>query len=356
MFKEWTGQIRMDRTDIKSRFTLSGSAFHQKIIKKYLRGKGISPRFPLLNFYENRGCFLPKKISMNILFKLQLINQSIEYNQNIASFLTAKDIHARKGKISWISFENTLQQMEILRHNQSLNRIPAITFLKYLVFRAGNRTTEPDIILKPLFLAVNAASYQQTNYTTLSENLAINQHLLNYGNVQIHNSQIFGVRINRELLNPARSSILTGKEGKYKPRSTFEHKSPGVLSQYNLLFNNTMLSLNRSFFKNLNRAANNFFIKNYYSSGYESFGFVQKGYAYKTSSESLHFRDQGHIETEIEQIKKIIIETKESVLEKPAPSFGEAEIKRYLDINRISDQVYQNLERTIRMERERRGM
>jgi hypothetical protein len=72
--------------------------------------------------------------------------------------------------------------------------------------------------------------------------------------------------------------------------------------------------------------------------------------------DSLVFQDQGHIEQEIEQIKRTIKETKKSVSEKTVPVFGEADIKKYLDINRISSQVYQNIERTIRMERERRGV
>ncbi|MGE5457230.1 MAG: hypothetical protein ACM3RX_02630 [Methanococcaceae archaeon] len=269
-------------------------------------------------FFENWGYFLPKKISMNILFQLHL------NNQNIVPFINVEFIQARKGRISWLKTENT--------------------------------TIKPDKILRPLFLAVNTASYQQINQTISSGSQAVNHQLLNYGNVQILNSQMFGVSINYKSLNTASNFTFIRNENTYKYQSTFEHKSPAILSRDNLSFNSAILCSNRPFFKELNQPVNRPLIKKYYSYGYGTSSSVQRRYAYKTVSESLRFRDPRRVEMEIEQIKKIVTETKESVLGKPAPSFGEADIKRYLDINRISDQVYQNLERTIRMEKDRRGM
>jgi hypothetical protein len=74
--------------------------------------------------------------------------------------------------------------------------------------------------------------------------------------------------------------------------------------------------------------------------------------------EDFYFHKRQNIEQEVEEIKKIIVETKEAVVEKsPSVNFpSEMDIKRHLDINRISDQVYQNIERRIRMEKERRGL
>ena len=305
----------MGRSDIKSAVTLSGS-FYQKIIEKYQTDKRKTFRFPIMIFFENLGYFLPKKISMNILFQLHL------NNQNIVPFINVELIQARKGRISWVKTENT--------------------------------TIKPDKILRPLFLAVNIA-HQQINHIISSGSQAVNHQLLNYGNVQILNSQMFGVS-NYKSLNTARNFTFIRKENTYKYQSPFEHKSPAILSRDNLSFNSIILCSNRPFFKKLNQPVNSPLIKNYYSYGYGTSSSVQRRYAYKTGSESLRFRDPRRVEMEIEQIKKIVTETKESVLGKPVPSIGEADIKRYLDINRISDQVYQNIERTIRMERERRGM
>jgi hypothetical protein len=75
-------------------------------------------------------------------------------------------------------------------------------------------------------------------------------------------------------------------------------------------------------------------------------------------NEDFYFHKRQNIEREVEEIKKIMVETKEAVAEKSrSVNFpDEIDIKRHLDINRISDQVYQNMERRIRMERERRGL
>ncbi|HWP92879.1 MAG TPA: hypothetical protein VNN20_11870 [Thermodesulfobacteriota bacterium] len=79
---------------------------------------------------------------------------------------------------------------------------------------------------------------------------------------------------------------------------------------------------------------------------------------FNKDSENFYFHMRQNIEQEVEEIKKIVVETKEAVAvnSKSTNYPGEMDIKRHLDINRISDQVYQNIERRVRMERERRGL
>lgn len=78
----------------------------------------------------------------------------------------------------------------------------------------------------------------------------------------------------------------------------------------------------------------------------------------KTARGDLYFHDQGWTEREIKELRKMVEETKEAVKETNHHSHEEfdAVIKQHLDINRISDQVYRNIERRIRTERERRGL
>ncbi|NTU41451.1 MAG: hypothetical protein HGA78_00045 [Nitrospirales bacterium] len=76
--------------------------------------------------------------------------------------------------------------------------------------------------------------------------------------------------------------------------------------------------------------------------------------------QELYFSSRRNIGREVDEIKKIIVETKETLRESTMPGNStEAHmvkaIKQHLDIERISHQVYQNLERRIRTERERRG-
>jgi len=153
-------------------------------------------------------------------------------------------------------------------------------------------------------------------------------------------------------------STANEKKLKSKYHFLFERESHSILSQNNLSFDYTIHHVNRLFFEHSKLAA----IKkpliqtSYFSTMSDKTNFPPKSYAYNAGAESLHFREMKNIEQEIENIKKIAIETKESVLDKSKLSLGEADIKRYIDINRISDQVYQNIERNIRIERERRGM
>jgi hypothetical protein len=79
---------------------------------------------------------------------------------------------------------------------------------------------------------------------------------------------------------------------------------------------------------------------------------------FKAESENFYFHSQRMIEKELNEIKKNIVETKEAVKEKfiADRSSMDMDIKQYLDINRLSDQVYRNIEQRIRIERERRGL
>lgn len=79
---------------------------------------------------------------------------------------------------------------------------------------------------------------------------------------------------------------------------------------------------------------------------------------FKAESENFYFHSQQMIEKELNEIKKNIVETKEAVKEKSVPdrSSMDMDIKKHFDINRLSDQVYRNIEQRIRIERERRGL
>jgi hypothetical protein len=348
----------MFKSDIKSITTLSDSNFYRKIIRKHQKGKINSFMFSMMIFNKNKEHVFSQKINMSILFRLHL------YNQNIVPSLIEKIIlrSTIKRKIAQNMNEITnifLTALKIPRMYQVIsellptrhipaNRISTVSFLKSVFFKVENMTTESNKGLKRLFLSVNAAFYQQATHTISSLSAIKSPQFLNYGNyMQIVYSQTL------------RAASIE-KENTREYQSVFDHKSPAILSQNNLLFNrtSTLLSISTPFFNKTNWATiNKSLIKNYYHNfGAGAASSARRRYAYNTGGENLRFHDPKRIEQEIEQIKKIVVETKESVLEKTTPALGEGDIKRYLDINRISDQVYQNIERTIRMERERRGM
>lgn len=241
------------------------------------------------------------------------------------------------------------------------------SFLKSSFFKIRDTAIESNKTLKPLLLSVNSAFYPQLTHSSPSDNSIDNPQTLNYvSHMQIISPHLFRVRTDFEYVNSTvyptiieKENISMSQKGDLlKSQYLLEHRSPEILSHMNLLFNNMIFRKNKLSFERSNQAiVQKLLTKNYY----DSFGegksfFFQRRDVYNSNCQDLHFHNQKNIEQEIENIKKVVNETKKWVLDKSKPSLGEADIKRYIDINRISSEVYQNIERTIRMERERRGI
>lgn len=85
--------------------------------------------------------------------------------------------------------------------------------------------------------------------------------------------------------------------------------------------------------------------------------FPKAGTEFPDASE-LVFKRQRKIESEIEELKKVVAQVGEQKTEAlpTSSSAVQGEIRRQIDLERISDQVYRTIERRIRQERERRGV
>lgn len=373
----------MDRSGIQSMSILSGSNFHQKIIRKYQTGKIKAFRLPTMIFYKKKENFLPRKLIMKLLLQIHIVDK------NILSSLNVKTISALREMISGSKTENTLQS--ILRQNNILNvnnetniflkalkipgsyqltsrtfpirhiytsRILKVPFLKSLFVESETITKGSNKIIKPLILISKTTVHNQVTHTFSSDISVLNPQISDHGNqIQVINIQRPEVRNTFDRVNNSVHSIIIENEGINKCQTLFEHQQPSILPRSNLLFKNITVSLNRLFPENSNWAPTNKpLIKNYSSAWHIESSFPRRKFTYEADGERLHFSNQRSIEKEIEDIKNIILETRKSVLEKSALTLGETDIKRYIDINRISTQVYQDIERRIRMERERRGM
>ena len=82
----------------------------------------------------------------------------------------------------------------------------------------------------------------------------------------------------------------------------------------------------------------------------------KKGRSFMMNNEKFIFHKTREIEKEVDDIKKMTIETKRTLAEKSKSIPLKNAAKQNIDINRIADQVYQNIERRIWIERERRGI
>ncbi len=76
-----------------------------------------------------------------------------------------------------------------------------------------------------------------------------------------------------------------------------------------------------------------------------------------TENHDLHFKINRKIEEEIENVKRIAYEAKQTMIEsvKNIQTSHEEEMNRKININQLSDQVYRLLDRKITIEKERRG-
>ncbi len=376
--------------------TLSDSDFYRKIISKYQIGKIRTSRFPIIIFYKNSGSFLHKKMDLSVLFKIHL------NNQNIVFPLIVKFKPSMKGMLSWLdNGKNTLQsaveKKEVWKVVNVKNSLPSnLAFNQRTTHVAYSRdipTNRRILNYGNNMKILSSQTYRERmNFRNcLSLNTAesfafVNKedkhkYLLKSPAILLQNNMFFYTAIPRlnELFLKNLTWVTSNKPPIKNFYGSFRHVSsgsvqrtyalrkgyyssqsntPAILSQDELFFNSTILGINTLLFKEPNQVTfNSTLSNNYYDSfGHSSFGSAQRTCAYKLEREIMRFQDSGRLEQEIEQIKKIVLQTKESISGKPTFAPGEADIKRYLDINRISDKVYQNIERTIRMERERRGM
>ena len=98
------------------------------------------------------------------------------------------------------------------------------------------------------------------------------------------------------------------------------------------------------------------FIKNpEYSLPSLNSSFSNKKTSFMMKNENYVFRKTRKIEQEVDDLKKIVVETKKTLLAKSSSYPPKNAGKTNVDINHIADQVYQNIERRIRIERERKG-
>jgi hypothetical protein len=308
VIKEISPRLNTEKNDLQSLLEPKNVQNKSNVAKVY----GSSATFKIPSMYQNASRFLPTGrifTNKNLVFS---------FKGHVHDLLISSE------KVNIIAvFNKYIERFYPFRFSISHTYDP---FLKSSIFKARDTVTNSNKILKLLTLSENSIYHHQATSSTYFGAEEVSSQILNHKiNEKILKSQVFRLNKNYGL---------------------FKNDGP-------------LLSNNNSDFISKNSIIKDHFtsVKNFYENfGQEIPSYIQSKNASEISNENLIFQDQRQIEQEIELIKKTIIETKKSVSEKTVPVFGEAEIKKYFDINRISSQVYQNIERTIRMERERRGM
>lgn len=326
--------------------TVSDSDFYKKVIDKYQKGKRNPFRFPMMIFYKHAGCVLSQKINIDILLQLYLSNWKIVRS------LIIKSVQNMERLFSWLSTGKLIPEFMVKRavprSVQSANKM--FTLIQHET--ASRLLPAGQMPVKSLSL-VRARPETPGRYDRVfkSETSSFSQ---GQGNQEIVRSLTLGTshKQSRRLMRRLRGWKENIRE--YPPG--LEHKSPAILPQVNSLLNNR----SDKTFQNLT-TVNKPLIKHYhYNFALDGTNSItpHRRTPFKAESEDIYFYHQTKIDQEIKEIKKIVVETKDAVKEKSLSSYSpmDIEIKRHLDLSRLTDQVYQMLERKIEIERERRGL
>jgi hypothetical protein len=163
-------------------------------------------------------------------------------------------------------------------------------------------------------------------------------------------------------LENTRNTYILWKDRKHHSA----YKSHAIFSQFSLTLNNFIQSIFSRTGKRIlafypsDKRQNKYSYREHsynFESGFDNSGVNRERTSYNVNSENFTFQNRRKVQQEVEQIREIVVETTKTLNKSPSSNYpAEAEIKRHIDINRISDQVYQNIERRIKIERERRGI
>ncbi len=196
-------------------------------------------------------------------------------------------------------------------------------------------------------------SYQQSNNALPIGNLKM---FSGQDKLQITYPQSVGIRSDIEQAN---IQYIPSSQNKRTYQYFLMHRSPVNIT--GLMLSPISQRIVRNIFMNIgNRPSSKYVehMQNIYLQTWKimnpSFG--KKRPSFMMKNENYVFNKTRKIEQEVDDLKKMVIETKKTLAEKSISPPSKNSGKFNLDINSIADQVYMNIERRIRIERERRGL
>ena len=264
-----------------------------------------------------------------------------------------------------------LSERERLQERTSIQQI-----MNYLQIGSQIQGVEAPSLKELLYTTDGSTSHPRTTIEYSSES-TLNNYLKNLQNK--FQSQIKNINVKNIGIYP----LIQNNN-----HSLFDNKTPVISSPVNFLINrrspfNLSKSLFNTIFQNTSikpiinnygynialgasNPSNHLITQNNNSN--QNFGsninsFVEHTNLNKTTylpadGTNLIFSSQQTIEQKVEQIKKIALDTKKEVVEKSISIYPplDKEIQKHIDLNSISEQVYQLIERKITIESERRGI
>ncbi len=303
--------------------TVSDSNFYKKVTDKYRYKKSNFIKYPALLFYKHNAAALSNKINLGILFQL---NFNVSGLSSTYSFL-ANVIQEMKQQFSWFAVEKFFPQF--IFKPIVLKNLPGLK--KLFDDEQDNSAAKLFSFSQIPISNANLISYMQSAFSKIkNKKLGANKipQALSLSSNRLPQETIHSTFLNskyKSYLNLNRISVSQNIL-----QTSFAGGKNSLMSSYNNDLNSENLS-KRASSKRIN---------------------------FKGKDENLFLFNPQKIKEEVENIKKMVNETKETIANKSSSTVFplENEIKKHIDINRISDKVYQNIERRIRIEKERRGL
>ncbi len=309
----------MNATRIKQ-IAVSDVVFHQKIIDKYMGDIGKIYKFPMLIFYNSPNNVLFQKNNLHILLGLH----SNRYLQIIKSALRP-----------WI----VLKEPDKINHFKQL-LLYNTTSRSGIHEEVNNKVLYSDSFVRSILSFNKVALFNSQTLDKFSYKAVVNQ--------QLHNVM--------KIIHYIRRSYINTKDntGSYpstinKNQFLFENELNILLSKKNLLSNNKVI---------LNNNKRLFYTRYIKQPDVNVFFPRHPQIFLNAKNKDFVFHSSQDIEYEVNQIKNSIVEIQKTVAEKTLPVYSSInnDHEQYIDMNRISDQVFQMIDRKIKIESERRGI
>ncbi|MCK5013016.1 MAG: hypothetical protein KAS66_04285 [Candidatus Omnitrophica bacterium] len=353
------------KSNLISTITLSDSYFYKKIIKKYQKSRWDLFGFPLMIFSRNIQGIISQKMNIESLISFSFLYMKKKSDHNNAElfniffswFTTEKYMLLQKVKLKLVKNIQDLSEMfkpiqpepisnAFLTMYMSENEKYGVSFNHSSSYMAENLNFTSQVMQ---FSSINIGFTPRPAYNVL-QSLFIKRSNVSPDNTTSYLPEQLNVRKPSETVNflqfrpelgLVNSIPLTALSG--TKNISFELK--------NRLTNDP--HQNRT---SVDRFANENYNYSFIPGTINSLTGKRRTY-FTVNNENFIFQNQLKLEQEIEQIKKSIVNTKDSLERSISENNSlERNTKANININHLSDQVYDNIERRIRIEKDRRGL
>ncbi len=317
--------------------------------------------------------FLPLcKIKSTVLKNTQNLYKMVKLIQPelISSFIPAMDdsvnIKTNVFGSRMVEVENTIFTAPVVyssRNNEVDSFDPQQVFYRQSNLSWIKNNSPLEKTPGSIFISQNVSYPQTVDNGIQQDGRTFSNSFLNYGNYTIIKPQIFPLNNKFHQENGKKNFYTYKNEYFLQLQSNFHHGSPFTFIQSPVLINERTFEMRNDTLYNTSQnwtSLDKLPVRNinYNLEAGTVKSLISKRNTYSAGdNDNLIFQNQQHIEQKIDQIKRIVGDAKKTIEKSMSDNFsGGQESQPQTNINNLSDQVYNTIERRIRIEKERKGI